>query len=164
MSGCANYFSLFLKTHFPLSFKCDGKNLKTTDGQGDINSLFFSQLNKIHIWLHLTNSIWQQVWRQLMWDKNATSQGWAGVIWSHKAMSLPPWEQDDHAGSELEKRPRLVSCSTLTLAQESGKAEKSQQFPGITGNSQQFPWVGQQKNLKLLSNPYLVYTEVILDL
>lgn len=79
-------------------------------------------------------------------------------------MTLPPWEQDNHAGSELEKRPRLVSCSTLTVAQESGKAEKSQQFPGITGNSQQFPWVGQQKNLKLLSNPYLVYTEAILDL
>lgn len=37
MRGCANYFSLFFKSFFSPSFKCDGENLKITDGQGDIN-------------------------------------------------------------------------------------------------------------------------------
>lgn len=41
VSGCANDFSLFLKSPFFVSVKCDGKNVKTTDGRGDIKLHFF---------------------------------------------------------------------------------------------------------------------------
>lgn len=71
------------------------------------------------------------------WDKSVLGR-------SDPIVCLPHWGQDSHAGAGLEKRPKLGSCSTLTLVQEREK-QKSQQFPGRAGNSA-IPWVGKQMN------------------
>lgn len=142
MSGCTNYFSLFLKSHFPPSFKCDGKNLKTTDGLGDINLLVFF-IVKQDSYRTSSHKFYRAAGVETVHtrDKNGRCQGWAGVIQSCKTMSLPHWGQDDHAGSELEKRPRLVSCSTWLWY----KRVKSRKVSAIPWNNREFsaiPWMG----------------------
>lgn len=148
MRGCANYFLLFLKSRFPPSFKCDGKNLKITDGQGDINLHFFPQLNQIHIWLHLTNSIGQLGWRQFLYGTKM-EQVRAGQEWSShvKPWVCHPGDRMTTQHQSYKKGPTAVRVLWLWY-----KRVKNKKVPAIPWNSRErsaIPWVGWQKKLKL---------------
>jgi len=131
LCGCANYFSLFLKSHFFLSFKCNGKNTKTTDGRHQIK-FFFKFKQDWHLTSH--HKIYKAVETVHIWDKNRSSQGWAGVVWSRKTEWLctlghkvllrtgPP--------CRIRVRKKVQTCQLQNSGTRERKAEKSQQCPG----------------------------------
>lgn len=110
-----------LNQNFPPLLNVMGKTLKQLMDRETSTYFFFTVKQDSH--MTSSHKFYRTAGVETVhtWDKNGTSQGWAGVIKSCKTMSLPPWGQDNHAGPKLEKRPRLVSCSTLALVQENEK-------------------------------------------